>query len=46
MNKVLITGAGVDKTEGINFPLANTLITDIAKFIVNEGADFNAALKE
>ncbi len=46
MSKILITGAGVDKTEGIDFPLANTLITDIAKFIVNEGADFNAALKE
>lgn len=45
MVKVLITGAGVDKTTGIDFPLANTLITDIAKFIENEGSEFNEILK-
>lgn len=31
-DKLLIIGAGVDRTPGINFPLANTLLADIAQY--------------
>lgn len=33
MSKLIITGAGVDRSEGINFPLANNLIGGIANFL-------------
>lgn len=45
MNKILVTGAGVDKTDGINFPLANKLLPEVAQFIINEGKEFEAALR-
>lgn len=28
-NKLLIIGAGVDRTKGIDFPLANTLMAEM-----------------
>jgi len=40
MSNVLVTGAGVDKTDGIDFPLANNLLPEICRFIDNEGAEF------
>jgi hypothetical protein len=46
MNKVLITGAGVDKTEGIDFPLANKLLPEVARFINGEGKDFEQSLRK
>ncbi len=45
MNKVLITGAGVDKTSGIDFPLANKLLTEVSRFINGEGASFEKAIR-
>lgn len=35
MNKLLIIGAGVDKTKGINFPLSNELIIQLNEFLNN-----------
>jgi hypothetical protein len=46
MSNVLITGAGVDKTAGIDFPLANNLLPEISQFIENEGAEFEKALRK
>lgn len=43
---LLITGAGVDKTDGINFPLANQLLPEIAQFIKGDGAEFDKALRQ
>lgn len=45
MKKVLVTGAGVDKTSGINFPLANKLLPEVAQFLVGEGKEFDSALR-
>lgn len=45
MNKVLITGAGVDKTNGIDFPLANKLLTEVSRFINGEGAFFERSIR-
>ncbi|WP_421216907.1 hypothetical protein [Aeromonas enteropelogenes] len=45
MNKVLITGAGVDKTTGIDFPLANKLLTEVSRFINGEGASFEKSVR-
>jgi hypothetical protein len=45
-NNLLITGAGVDKTAGIDFPLANTLLADVTKYIANEGKEVDIALRE
>jgi hypothetical protein len=42
---VLITGAGVDKTSGIDFPLANRLLPEIAQFIQGGGVEFDKALR-
>ena len=44
--KVLITGAGVDKTDGIDFPLANRLLPEIAQFIKGDGAEFDKAIRK
>lgn len=46
MNKILITGAGVDKTSGIGFPLANQLLTEVSRFINGEGAEFEKAIRK
>lgn len=46
MKKLLITGAGVDRTSGLNFPLANTLLSDITRYLGKEGKDVDKALRE
>lgn len=45
MSNVLITGAGVDKSDGIDFPLANNLLPEISRFIENQGTEFEKALR-
>jgi hypothetical protein len=42
---LLITGAGVDRTPGIDFPLAYTLLPEVAQFIEAEGKEVDAALR-
>lgn len=44
--KLLITGAGVDRTAGIDFPLANTLLPDLSRYLEGEGKAVDAALRE
>ena len=44
-SKLLITGAGVDRTTGIDFPLANTLLADLARYLENDGREVNTALR-
>jgi hypothetical protein len=34
---LLITGAGVDRTKGIDFPLANTLLADVTRYLDGPG---------
>ena len=43
--KLLITGAGVDRTEGIDFPLANTLLADVTRFLDGPGKPVDDALR-
>ncbi|MBU0594211.1 MAG: hypothetical protein KKH74_10805 [Gammaproteobacteria bacterium] len=43
---LLITGAGVDRTEGIDFPLANTLLADVTRYLDGEGKGVDAALRD
>lgn len=45
-NKVIIIGAGVDKSNGINMPLANQLIIELVKFTENEGKLISEAVKK
>jgi hypothetical protein len=42
---LLILGAGVDRTDGIDFPLANTLLTDITRYLDGEGKGVDEALR-
>lgn len=42
---LLITGAGVDRTPGIDFPLACTLLPEVAQFIQNEGKEIDEVLR-
>lgn len=42
---VLVIGAGVDKTAGINMPLANQLVPEIARFSENEGKEIDKLIK-
>lgn len=42
---LLITGAGVDRTEGINFPLANTLLADVTRYLDGDGKEVEIALR-
>ncbi len=46
MDKIIITGAGVDKTKGIDFPLANQLLTEVSRFINGEGKPFEQAIRK
>ncbi len=47
MNKqLLILGAGVDRTAGIDFPLANTLFADVTRCLDGLGKGVDAALRE
>lgn len=43
---LLIVGAGVDRTEGLDFPLANTLLVDITRYLDGPGKAVDEALRE
>lgn len=45
IDKLLIIGAGVDRTNGIDFPLANTLMAEIATFAKSEGKEIEDVLR-
>lgn len=42
---LLILGAGVDRTAGIDFPLANTLLADVMRYIDGPGRAVDKALR-
>jgi hypothetical protein len=42
---LLITGAGVDRTRGIDFPLAATLLPEIASYLDGDGKAIDATLR-
>ncbi len=44
--RLLILGAGVDRTSGIDFPLANTLLADVTRYLDGPGKDVDVALRE
>lgn len=46
METLLIIGAGVDRTKGIDFPLANTLLSAISNYAENEGKQVDNKLRE
>ncbi|CAK0753938.1 conserved hypothetical protein [Gammaproteobacteria bacterium] len=43
---LLILGAGVDRTSGIDFPLANTLLPDVTRYLDGPGKSVDAALRD
>jgi hypothetical protein len=43
---LLITGAGVDRTPGIDFPLANTLLADVTRYLDGPGKTVDEALRK
>lgn len=43
---LLITGAGVDRTHGIDFPLANTLLADVVQYLEGPGKPVDDALRK
>jgi hypothetical protein len=45
MNRTLVIGAGVDKTKGIDMPLARQLIPEIAKFSEEDGKEIEKIIK-
>lgn len=45
IDKLLIIGAGVDRTSGIDFPLANTLMAEIATFAKGDGKEVDEVLR-
>ncbi|WP_445399607.1 hypothetical protein [Zobellella sp. An-6] len=44
-NNLLILGAGVDRTQGIDFPLANTLLADVSRYLEGPGKPVDEALR-
>ena len=44
-DKLLILGAGVDRTAGIDFPLANTLLADVTRYLDGSGKPVDEALR-
>lgn len=44
--RLLILGAGVDRTSGIDFPLANTLLADVTRYLDGPGKEVDSALRE
>ncbi len=42
---LLITGAGVDRSQGIDFPLANTLLADVTLYLDGPGKAVHEALR-
>lgn len=45
-DKLLILGAGVDRTEGLNFPLATNLLAEISRYLAREGKPVDQALRK
>lgn len=43
---LLILGAGVDRTTGIDFPLANTLLADVTRYLDGPGKPVDDALRD
>lgn len=43
---LLIIGAGVDRTEGIDFPLANTLLAGVSSYLDGDGKEVDIALRK
>jgi hypothetical protein len=43
---LLILGAGVDRTTGIDFPLANTLLADVTRYLDGPGKAVDKALRD
>lgn len=43
---LLIIGAGVDRTEGIDFPLANTLLAGVSQYLEGDGKDVDKILRK
>lgn len=43
---LLILGAGVDRTAGIDFPLANTLLAEVTRYLDGPGKDVETALRD
>lgn len=43
---LLILGAGADRTAGIDFPLANTLLADVTRYLDGPGKAVDEALRE
>ena len=44
-HNLLILGAGVDRTTGIDFPLANTLLADVTRYLDGPGKEVDEALR-
>lgn len=42
---LLILGAGADRTNGIDFPLANTLLADVTRYLDGQGKPVDQALR-
>lgn len=45
IKNLLITGAGVDRTKGIDFPLATTLLPEIAGYLEKDGKEVDRVLR-
>jgi hypothetical protein len=45
IKNLIITGAGVDRTKGIDFPLAATLLPEISNYLDNEGKEVDKVLR-
>lgn len=43
---LLILGAGADKTNGIDFPMANTLLPEVSQYLNGEGKTVDDALRK
>ncbi len=43
---LLIIGAGVDRTQGLDFPLANTLLADVSRYLEGPGKAVDEALRD
>lgn len=44
-DNLLITGAGVDRTKGIEFPLADTLLPEVTDYLRRDGVKVDAMLR-
>jgi hypothetical protein len=43
---LLILGAGADRTSGIDFPMANTLLPEVAQYLAGDGQAVDEALRK